>query len=959
MEVFDRLSQALSPRYVLARKLGSGGMAIVYLARDRQLDRQVAIKVMRPELSESLGPDRFLREIRIEADLQHPNILPIFDSGEADGLLYYTMPYVEGESLRDRLLREGQLPIDETLRIAREVAEALTQAHARGIVHRDIKPGNVLLSGGHAVVADFGIARAFTAAGAEPITKDTAASGTPTGMAIGTPEYMSPEQVAGDSTIDGRSDQYALACVIFEMLAGDPPFTGRTMQSVINRQLTEPPPSLAHRRPKAPPTLIRAVDKALSKVPADRYPTIAAFVEALAAPDRETRWTATQRLGLAALPVALVVGAVLWMTRPGERIPLDVNKVAVFPLAEYGLPASDAGAGYDVSIMVTTAFDQAAPLKWIDVRPWLSEPERADPDLIRPDHAAEIARARGARYYVSGIVRGGDPPTVHLRLFDAEADTLVTQRSSPPDLRGRSLASLGLLATKDLLAAWLDPGRDIDLSSIENRSADAIAFWILGERSFRRARFGEALAAYQRALGQDSALALAAVKGAQAADWKSDYDAANDLTELALRQREFLPPKYEKLARGMRAYFAGQADTAVHWLTQALADDPDWSEAHAILGEVYFHLVPLTSRPINALAQEAFETAVRYDSVFSEPLMHLAEFAIRAGDLPRARTLVDRMQRDSADVELRTQLRLMLRCVERGGSSGYWESVIEGETIHAFRAATSLAMGAYQIPCAERGLTAVLSAAQSPSERWGAMLGLQGLFASQNRVPDLLALVDSIPGDLWGAAGIEEANRWLLVDAVAGVELGNRAEAAARQLGGATGAGIDGVTRYGNLWLLGWWYATRKDVQSLAAVRRRLQVVADSLDRPPVWEYVRSLDALMALSRGDTATAIRLLESIVPLARRDQLAWNLVAPHAADRLLLAQIHLAREQWREAMAVASVFDHSSPIVYLAFLAPSLELRSRAAREAGDRPSEREYRQRLRALGRDDLLARLER
>ncbi len=950
MDVFERVSEALSPRYVLERKVGQGGMSLVYLARDQQLGRSVAVKVLRPELTESLGRKRFLREVGIEAKLQHPNVLPIFDSGEASGLLYYTMPYVEGESLRQRLRREGPLHIDDALQITCEVAQALSHAHARGIVHRDIKPGNILLSSAHAVVADFGIARAFTAAGAEPLTKDTTTTGTPTGVAVGTPEYMSPEQVAGDSTIDGRSDQYALACVVFEMLAGDPPFTGRTLQSVINRQLTEPPPSLEHRRPKAPRTLIRAVDKALSKVPGDRFPTVETFVDALEAPDPERRFTGLQRLGLAAIPVALAAAAAFWLIGPKDGVLLDVNKVAVFPLAEHGVSDSAAGVGYDVAIIISTAFDQAAPLKWIDVRPWLAERERDDPDLIRPERAAQIARSRGARFYVSGLVRGGEAPSVHLRLFDALTDTIVAQRSSPPESRDVPLTSLGLLATKELLAAWLDPGRTIDLSPIEDRSTDAIAFWILGERAFRRSRFGDALAAYRRAVEHDSALALAAVKGAQAANWKSEPGTAHDLAEWALEQRELLPAKYEKLARGMRAYFAGRPDTAVHWLEQALADDPDWPEAHAILGEVYFHLVPITPRPINTLAQEAFETAVYYDSVFSEPLMHLAEFAIRTGDLRNARALVDRMQRDSAEAELRTQLGLMLRCVEGGAPDRVWEPSIAEETIHAFRAATSLAMAGLQVPCAERGLSMVLSKTESPAERWGSFLGLQGIFASQNRAADALGLIDSITPE-WGATGTQEGYRLLILDDLAGVDFGDRAVNA---VGGIGGDDIGRVTRASNLWLLGWWYASRGDYEALSAAHRRLGVVADSLGRASVWEYVRSLDALMALSQGDTATAISLLQSIVPIADRDLLAWNFTAPHPLDRLLLAQLHLAKEQWRQVIAAASVFDHSAPIVYLPFLAPSLELRYRAAVRAGDRPLEREYRRRLEALGRRDLI-----
>ncbi|HEU5261101.1 MAG TPA: serine/threonine-protein kinase, partial [Gemmatimonadales bacterium] len=217
------LRAALAGRYTIERTLGRGGMATVYLARDLRHQRAVAVKVLRPDLFDSSGRERFLREIEIAAGLQHPNILPLHDSGAADGLLYYVMPYVEGESLRDRLDRENQLPVDEALRIAREVAEALGYAHGHGIVHRDIKPANVLLSAGHALVMDFGIAHAISEAGGPQLTER--------GIAVGTPAYMSPEQASGREAVDARSDLYALGCVVYEMLAGEPPFTGRTAQA--------------------------------------------------------------------------------------------------------------------------------------------------------------------------------------------------------------------------------------------------------------------------------------------------------------------------------------------------------------------------------------------------------------------------------------------------------------------------------------------------------------------------------------------------------------------------------------------------------------------------------------------------------------------------------------------------------------------------------------------------------
>ena len=270
------LREALVDRYRLERELGRGGSATVYLAQDLKHSRQVAVKVLRPELAAVLGPERFLREITTTANLRHPHILPLYDSGEALGSLFYVMPFVEGESLRGRLARETQLPIEDALRITREVADALGYAHGRGIIHRDIKPENILLEQGHAVVADFGIARAVSTAGVEQLTQ--------TGLAIGTPSYMSPEQSLGESDLDGRSDLYALACVLYEMLAGEPPYSGTTTRAMIARQLGNPAPAVRRIRPAVPPAVERTLQKALARAPEDRFASCARFVEALSRP---------------------------------------------------------------------------------------------------------------------------------------------------------------------------------------------------------------------------------------------------------------------------------------------------------------------------------------------------------------------------------------------------------------------------------------------------------------------------------------------------------------------------------------------------------------------------------------------------------------------------------------------------------------------------------------------------
>ncbi len=273
----DRLATALADRYRIEREIGEGGMATVFLAEDLKHKRRVAVKVLRPELAAALGAERFLREITTTASLQHPHILPLFDSGDADGFLYYVMPFISGETLRSRLDRERQLGVDEAVRITIEVADALHFAHSQGVIHRDIKPENILLQDGRALVADFGIALAVSAAAAGRMTE--------TGLSLGTPQYMSPEQATAEKEISARSDQFALAIVLYEMLTGAPPFTGASAQQIIMKIITEPAPDVSSVRQTVPPAVADAVARALEKLPADRFASVAAFATALAAHD--------------------------------------------------------------------------------------------------------------------------------------------------------------------------------------------------------------------------------------------------------------------------------------------------------------------------------------------------------------------------------------------------------------------------------------------------------------------------------------------------------------------------------------------------------------------------------------------------------------------------------------------------------------------------------------------------
>ena len=316
MNPLTHLTTALAGRYDLARELGEGGMATVYLARDVKHDRDVAIKVLKLELGAVLGVERFLSEIKVTANLQHPNLLPPFDSGEAGGLLFYVMPFVEGETLRARLDREKQLPVDEAVRIATAIAGALAYAHERGVIHRDLKPENILLQAGQPVIADFGIALTVSNAGGARVTQ--------TGLSLGTPQYMSPEQATGDRVIDARSDLYSLAAMTYEMLVGDPPHVASTAQAIVAKLLTERPASVQVARPTVGDAVAYAIERGLEKLPADRWSGAAEFAEALGLVGSNPQFVAPDRIVYGA-PGNLVMTAPFSLrsrtvTGPGERV---------------------------------------------------------------------------------------------------------------------------------------------------------------------------------------------------------------------------------------------------------------------------------------------------------------------------------------------------------------------------------------------------------------------------------------------------------------------------------------------------------------------------------------------------------------------------------------------------------------------------------------------------------------
>ena len=524
-DIRAQLAEALRDRYALERELGRGGMATVYLARDLKHDRHVALKILHPELAVTLGPERFQREIRLAARLQHPHILTVLDSGEAGGQLWYTMPFVEGESLRDRLKREHQLAVDEALRIGREAALALEYAHEHGVIHRDIKPENLLLTkDGSTLVADFGIARAVAEG-------DTGLTGT--GMTMGTPAYMSPEQASGARDLDPRTDIYSLGAVLYEMLAGEPPFSGPTAQAMIARRFTETPRLLRTLRDNVPESVEQAVARALAKVPADRFDSAAAFARALALPTATPTGTPTASIpgsapgrprrrwipaGLATLAAGFLLGlGVLFAWRRSHRedaAAADTGRkmLVVLPFENLGSAQDDYFAD-GLTEAISTRLGSVQRLGIIGRQ-----------SAIQYKHTTknprQIGQELGVQYILSGTVRwdrsGSGPGRVRV---SPQLIAVSDQRQIWAEQYDTTLASVfeveSSLAKRvaEALDLALAPPEQRSLEATPTRNLDAYDAYLRGKEAIDRGTdagdFADAVRMYERAVALDPSFAAA------------------------------------------------------------------------------------------------------------------------------------------------------------------------------------------------------------------------------------------------------------------------------------------------------------------------------------------------------------------------------------------------------------------------------------------------------------------
>ena len=942
-QLLERAGSVLAERYVLERELGRGGMATVYLARDLKHARQVAVKVLRSQLAAALGPDRFLREIAIASRLTHPHILPLHDSGEAGGLLYYVMPFVEGESLRERLRREGALPPGEAARIAGEVAEALDFAHAQGIVHRDIKPGNILLEDGHAVVADFGIAKAISSAGGEETSS--------AGLAIGTPAYMSPEQIVASGPIDGRADLYSLGCVVYEMLAGRPPFSAATAQAVAARHLYEVPPDLTTISPSVPEHVARAVETAMEKVPERRYATAAQFVEALGGHrvlPLPRRSGSRRRRTLAAIAAALGVVAVgVALRRPAA--PLDPGRVVVYPVAGAAPASSALVPSEDVTLALLASLNSTAAITGVDGGRLIGRnaPSQGDDDAAR----ARLARTHGAAFYLSPRLVAADSLHLVLDLHDLR-DRSVTQRvlGFAPGTKGWSI---GVRAALELLPALIPSGGRLDLPSLEGRSPQAMAAYFSGEGAYRAAAFEGALEHFRAAVRTDSSFALAALRGSAVASWSERPREALELARLAVSHDSVLPPRLVHLAHGLESLMAGRADSAVVRFRQALALDPESVEAWMGLAETFHHLLPRQPR-LDSLAEDAYVRVRQLDPDFAPVTFHLIEYAVRRGDLAHAGRLLEEFAMRRPDSAELGSAQLMLECVRGTMSEPQWRSVVLQAPMHALAAAQSLAVAGLRQPdCAEAAFRAVLAydtttGPQLTRNRFGALMGLQGVLVARGSDSAARTLLESdtlfnpaYRGDLY------------LMNAMAGGDFAVEAEVFAT-------AQLDRFRREPSsigtidLWFLGSWeaHSGRSEVAAEIAESLLARNAADGTRRDSL--LGASLTARVTLARGDSTAALRELRRLVPTAADGSaLVWNPWESLGGERLLLARLLLARGEVVGALQTASNFDAPASITFLAYLPASLALRREAAERLGNQKLADDFRRRQEVLRGDSV------
>ena len=643
-----RLTAALQGTYAIEREAGAGGMATVYLARDLKHGRAVAIKVLRPELAATVGTDRFLREIEMAARLQHPHILPVYDSGAADGFLYYVMPFVEGESLRDRLARDHQLPVEEAVRLTQEAASALEYAHAHGIVHRDIKPENIMLFGGHAVVADFGIARAVEASGGQQLTG--------MGIAIGTPAYMSPEQATASEELDGRSDQYSLACVLYEMLAGQQAFSGPTAQSVMTKSITGPRPRIRSVRAGVPEGTEAALVKALATDPKDRYANMAEFSSAIGSAlsgtgpafggKRSLKWLVAA--GIAILAVGTFAG---WrLSRPSGPVVEAAQRIAVLPFRTSGADVALLGEG--MVDLLSTNLDAIGGISTVEPRTVLQRwKERGE--AVDLEGALAVGRDVDAGAVLLGsVVETGSSVRLAADLYDSKGAKLATaQVNGPADSVLSLVDGLSLALMREVWRSN-EPLPSVRVGGLTTTSIGAMRSFLAGEKLYRQSAWDSAAAAFRSAVEQDSTFALAHYRLAMTYGWTGNAASREALSAgaQAVKYGGRLPADERFIVQAYQLFQEGRLE-ATDSMRRYTAAHPEDADGWYLLGESQYHrrnVAPMSPEDLQA----PFDRVLALDSSLAPAAIHPLEVTLERQDTARYRAYMQVLEKAGATGEL-------------------------------------------------------------------------------------------------------------------------------------------------------------------------------------------------------------------------------------------------------------------------------------------------------------------
>ncbi len=886
-ELLGRLQSALGDAYRVERELGGGGMSRVFLATEASLHRQVVIKVLPPDLSSEVSQARFRQEIELAAHLQHTNILPVLTAGAKDDLLYYVMPFVSGESLRHRLTREGKLPVADALRILHEIGDALSYAHAEGVIHRDIKPENILLLGSHAVLMDFGVARALAEArSGERLTE--------TGMGVGTPGYMSPEQVAGERHIDARADVYALAVVGYEMLAGVAPFEGPTAQAILAAHLTKTARPVRDVRPEVPAAVNDAIARALAKDPAQRLHTAAEFRDALGAvfgPVPPPGMSKRARLALAGAAVLVLAALGVTLLRPKSKVALDPNLVAVAPFDAVSSAVAEFREG--LVTILSRSLDGAGPIRTISptvvVRRWAGQSD--------PTSASALGHSTGAGLVVFGqvVTAGSDSVRLTATIYDVRRERPAGE-VEVRDERQRIDRIADTLAVRLLRELGRTrPVGAVRFASLGSTSLPAIKFFLQAEQFYRHGQWDSTVIYAQRAVAVDSNFTLALHRIPNALWWSNTN--VNPILLQEGARNHGLAPRESLLVTVDSLWGALGEGTSASWpllrrlagtLREAVTRYPEDPEAWYMTGEMAFHFggqVP--PRLPRRTAFDAFAKAIELDSAFAPAYEHIVDLALHLEEPETATKYAEAYLQlrpaPAGAASLRASLDLLAHPKTPSAATiAFFDTARAKQVSDVWFFVRSAVDSGEAAIAAARAFTASrhgVDSVDSERQKW------------------VLARALAYRGHMREAAQELRAHRpWLLNSRLTAAEL--------LILGGfppdSVAGWLESLLRDGSVWAgvgLGWW-ATTGDTVSIHRFEKLAQSKSRSAaagsDDAAYWTYAAtSVQPYLALAHRDTTRALTLFAGLP-----DSLCRSCHFGRLSQALLLS----ARRQDGEAAAL---------------------------------------------------------